>query len=315
MGTETSPSVKLPVIDFSIQPLKPGTEWDLVRSQVRQALEEFGCFEALFGKISLDTRRAIFDTIQELFDLPLQTKLRNVSKKPFHGYVGQYPQVPLFESMAIDDANIHENVESMANILWPQGNPNFCKIIQSYSEQLSELDQIIRRMILESLGVEKYLEEHLGSANYLLRVMKYKGPQTKETKMGLSAHTDKNIVTILYQNQVEGLEVQTKDGEWISVKPSPNSFIVMIGDSLHAWANGRLHSPCHRVMMTGSEARYSAGLFSIPKAGYIVKAPEELVDEEHPLLFKPFDHVEFLEFYYRDAGQRAESALKTYCGV
>lgn len=125
MGTETSPSVKLPVIDFSIQPLKPGTEWDLVRSQVRQALEEFGCFEALFGKISLDTRRAIFDTIQELFDLPLQTKLRNVSKKPFHGYVGQYPQVPLFESMAIDDANIHENVESLANILWPQGNPNF----------------------------------------------------------------------------------------------------------------------------------------------------------------------------------------------
>lgn len=86
---------------------------------------------------------------------------------------------------------------------------------------------------MESLGVEKYLEEHLGSANYLLRVMKYKGPQTKETKMGLSAHTDKNIVTILYQNQVEGLEVQTKDGEWISVKPSPNSFIVMIGDSLH----------------------------------------------------------------------------------
>lgn len=68
-------------------------------------------------------------------------------------------------------------------------------------------------------------------------------------------------------------------------------------------------------MMTGIETRYSTGFFSIPKAGYKIEAPEELVDEEHPLLFKPFDHFEFLEFYYTEAGQRAESALKTYCGV
>lgn len=86
---------------------------------------------------------------------------------------------------------------------------------------------------MESLGLEKYLEEHLHSTNYLLRVMKYKGPQTSETKLGLNAHTDKNIVTILYQNQVEGLEVQAKDGKWISFKPSPESFVVMIGDSLY----------------------------------------------------------------------------------
>lgn len=88
-------------------------------------------------------------------------------------------------------------------------------------------------MILESLGVEKYLEEHLNSSNYLLRVMKYKGPETSDTKLGLSSHTDRNIVTILYQNEVEGLEVMTKDGKWISYKPSLNSFVVMIGDSLH----------------------------------------------------------------------------------
>ncbi|CAK9174662.1 unnamed protein product [Ilex paraguariensis] len=170
-------------------------------------------------------------------------------------------------------------------------------------------------MVLESLGVEKYLEEHIASTNYLLRVMKYKGPESSENKLGLNAHTDKNIVTILYQNQVDGLEVQTKDGEWINVKPSPDSFTVMIGDSFYAWANGRFHSPYHRVMMTGFETRYSLGLFSIPKAGYIIKAPEELVDEDHPLLFKAFDHVEFLGFYYTEAGQKAKSALQTYCGV
>ncbi|XP_008228619.1 PREDICTED: probable 2-oxoglutarate-dependent dioxygenase AOP1 [Prunus mume] len=314
MGSETPP--KLPVIDFSNQSLTPGTtEWNAVRAQVHNALEEYGCFEALFNKVPSHIRKSIFPSIEELFDLPLQTKLQNVSKKPYHGYVGQYPMVPLYESMGVDGANVYEQVQSLTNTLWPRGNPSFCKAIQSFSEQVSELDQIIRRMILESLGLEKYLEEHLESTNYLLRVMKYKGPQTNETKLGLNAHTDKNIVTILYQNQVDGLEVQNKDGKWINVKPSPDSFIAMIGDSLYAWTNGRLHSPYHRVMMSGNEARYSTGLFSIPKEGYIIKAPEEVVDEEHPLLFKPFDHVQFLGFYYSEAGQRAHSALKTYCGV
>ncbi|KAL3335344.1 hypothetical protein AABB24_031519 [Solanum stoloniferum] len=89
----------------------------------------------------------------------------------------------------------------------------FCKTIQSYSEQLSKLDKTIRRMIMESLGVEKYMDEHMNSANYPLRLIKYKEPQSDETKTGLSAHTDKNIVTILYQNQVKGLEILTKDGQ------------------------------------------------------------------------------------------------------
>ncbi|PNX70698.1 2-oxoglutarate-dependent dioxygenase, partial [Trifolium pratense] len=82
-----------------------------------------------------------------------------------------------------------------------------------------------------------------------------------------------------------------------------------------AWSNGRLHSPFHRIMMSGNEARYSTGLFSIPKGGYIIKAPEELVDEEHPLLFKPYDHVEFLKYYYSEKGQRDQFAMHTFCGV
>ncbi|CAN4100188.1 unnamed protein product [Withania somnifera] len=170
-------------------------------------------------------------------------------------------------------------------------------------------------MILESLGVEKYVDEHMNSTNYLLRVMKYKAPQSSETELGFSAHTDKNIITILYQNQVNGLQVLTKDGQWIDVEPTPETFTVLIGDSLQAWANGRLHAAYHKVMMRGNEARYSVGLFSIPKAGYMIEAPKELVDEEHPLLFKPFDPLEYFTFCYTEEGMKCESALKTYCGV
>ncbi|KAI3789690.1 hypothetical protein L2E82_02493 [Cichorium intybus] len=314
MGSETP--LKLPFINFSNVDQNTKTlDWDLAKSQVHRALEEFGCFEATFTSIPTELHTSMFDSLKLLFDLPLQTKLKNKSSKPFHGYVGQYPMVPLYESMGIDDAPLLEKVDTFTRILWHEGNPEFCKTIQEFSTKLSKLDQMVRMMVLESLGLDKYIEEHMGSTNYLLRVMKYKGPETNESALGLNSHTDKNIVTILHQNQVDGLEVQTKSGNWIKIQPSPNSFIVMIGDSFYAWTNGRLHSPYHRVMMSGEKARYSLGLFSVPKAGYVVKAPKEVVDEEHPLLFNPFDHVEFLQFYYTEVGQRAPSALKTYCGV
>ncbi|PHT30038.1 putative 2-oxoglutarate-dependent dioxygenase AOP1.2 [Capsicum baccatum] len=254
MGSE---NIKLPSIDFSHEDLKPGTPvWNQVKSKVHKALVEYGCFEESFDKIPIHLRNSIFEFSQEVFNLPLETKVRNVSTKPFYGYVGHFPKVPLYESMGIDDANIPHEVEKFTQILWPQGNPTFCKTTQSYSEQLVELDQIVK-----------------------------------------------------------GLQVLTKDGQWINVDATPNTFTVIIGDSLHAWTNGRLHSSYHRVMMTGNEARYSVGLFSLPKAGYTIKAPEELVDDEHPLLFKPFDHLKFLAFCYSKEGMRWEFPLKTYCGV
>ncbi|CAK9174658.1 unnamed protein product [Ilex paraguariensis] len=315
MGSETT-TLRLPIIDFSKVEFKPdNVEWDLVRVQVQEALQEFGCFEALFDKVPSELRKSIFDAVEELYNLPLETKQKNSSQKLFQGYLGQLPMMPLYEGMAINDANLLEKAESFTNLLWPEGNPGFCKTIQSFSEQLSELDRIIRRMVLESFGVEKYLDEHIESTNYALRVLKYNEPKTTETMLGLKTHTDKNCMTILCENQVHGLEIQTKDGKWMNVKPSPDSFTVLIGDCFYAWTNGWLHAPTHRVMMSGFKARYSVGFQSIPKGGYIIKAPEELVDEDHPILFKPFDYVEFIEFYDTEAGRKAKSALKTYCGV
>jgi len=124
MGSEDTP--KLPVINFTDLKLEAkDPNWEAVKSQVHRALVEFGCFEAVFDRVPLELRKAILGSLQELFDLPLQTKLLNVSKKIFHGYVGQYPMVPLFESMGIDDAVVYEEVESLTNTMWPNGNPNF----------------------------------------------------------------------------------------------------------------------------------------------------------------------------------------------
>ncbi|KAF9610358.1 hypothetical protein IFM89_022028 [Coptis chinensis] len=47
------------------------------------------------------------------------------------------------------------------------------KAIHSYTKQVVELDQMLRRMVFESLGVEKYYDGHIESGNYRFRVQKY----------------------------------------------------------------------------------------------------------------------------------------------
>lgn len=117
-------SLKLPLIDFSNLELG-SPKWEMAKALVKKALEEFGCFEASFEKVLLEARKGLFEALEELFNLPLETKLRNVSQKPFHGYVGQYPMAPLFESMGVEDSTMLEKVQTFTNILWPQGNPTF----------------------------------------------------------------------------------------------------------------------------------------------------------------------------------------------
>ncbi|PKI72974.1 hypothetical protein CRG98_006674 [Punica granatum] len=82
-----------------------------------------------------------------------------------------------------------------------------------------------------------------------------------------------------------------------------------------AWSNGRIKACYHRVAVREeNEVRYSLGVFSYQKG--MIKTPDELIDEERPQQFKPFDHVDFL--CYRDSSDnrvKAQSLIKTYWGV
>lgn len=112
-----SESLQLPVIDFSDQNLTPGTsKWDKVKADVRKALEDYGCFQAYVDKVSnIELDKSVYEAMEKLFDLPVQTKQRNVSSKPFHGYLSHN----LYQSLGIEDANVAEKVNDFIQLLWP----------------------------------------------------------------------------------------------------------------------------------------------------------------------------------------------------
>ncbi|KAK6148929.1 hypothetical protein DH2020_016454 [Rehmannia glutinosa] len=249
--------------------------------------------------------RRNFRASEELFDLPTDVKILNTSDTPSRGYVGQEPVIPLYEGLGIENANTREGVEKFTSLLWPSGNDPFCETALEFSKFVVELDQLVMRMVSEVYGIENSYETLLGTTSYLLRLIKYRVPSIDETSLGIVPHTDKSFMSILHQRQVQGLEIKTKNGEnWILVDPSPSSFIVMAGDVCMAWTNGRIEPSTHRVIMKGSEERYSLGLFSFIK-DLKIQVPEELVDDEHPLQYKPFGHYEYIHFYYTEEGKKS----------
>ncbi|KAK9101848.1 hypothetical protein Sjap_019102 [Stephania japonica] len=306
------PHLGLPVVAFCKEDLKPGTpEWNSVKNQVMQALQEHGAFEAVYNKVSSELSDDLYCGLKDLFDLPIETKRRITCKRIYNSYL----KFPICESMGIEDAHLLENAQSFTNTLWPEGNPNMCETLNSFAKKITELDEMVRRMVLEGFGVEKYCDEHFESTFTSLRINKYEAPNTNEGILAFNPHTDESVVTILHQTQVRGLQVQSKDGEWFNVKLSPNSFLVMAGDIFLAFVNGRLHSPYHRVIMRGTEDRYSAVLFSVPKVGCEVRTREELIDKEHPQQYKPFDYDKYLDFICANDAPVVKSPLRVFCGL
>lgn len=124
MGTQTE--VKVPVLDLSKEKLKPGTDsWVLACKQVRHAFEEYGCVEVVCDKISMELDSSIFAAVDDLFNLPLETKKQTTSDRPFHSYFGLYSFIPLYESLGIDNPTTSQGSQHFTNIMWPAGNDRF----------------------------------------------------------------------------------------------------------------------------------------------------------------------------------------------
>ncbi|KAB1214323.1 putative 2-oxoglutarate-dependent dioxygenase AOP1.2 [Morella rubra] len=163
----------------------------------------------------------------------------------------------------------------------------------SYARLMMELDKTVTRMVFENYGVEKLYDSHMELTTRTLAFLKYKEPQKTGTNAGLKNHTDKHFTSILHQNRIRGLEIKTKD-DWIVYDPSPTSFIFLAADALQAWSNDRIQACIHRVMLSEEQTvRYSLGLFAFNDG--IIQVPEELVDDEHPLLYKPFNILDYVK--------------------
>ncbi|CAM8966187.1 unnamed protein product [Rhodiola kirilowii] len=311
---------KIPIFDIFMEDLKLGPnggcgENNDMMTKVREACEVHGCF--LLRCNESDTRsltEEMFEGMRSLFDLPDDIKRRYISSKPYSSYAGKNPVVPLLESFGIDDPHLDESSKAFTDVIWPQGNPEFCSALDGMTSRMLQLNLAMLKVIFESYGAGSSFESFAeNTSSSLLRLMKYTVPPSGAVGMGLVPHTDKSALTILCQNDVQGLEIMSKDGVWTHVVVPHGCFLVVLGDTLKAWSNGRMHAVKHKVTMSGNKDRYSCGLFTLPNEGVVVEVHKELVDNEHPILYKPFNYTDYISYIVQSNNR--EDALEFYAGV
>ena len=124
MGSQTEPL--LPIIDFTNENLKPGSDtWVSACQVVRSALEDQGGFLALYDKVDSEVYNSVYSAMEKLFDLPIATKRRNTTEKPIFSYSGQRSGIPLYESAGIVNPLSIEDCRKYTQIIWPEGNDHF----------------------------------------------------------------------------------------------------------------------------------------------------------------------------------------------
>ena len=94
-----------------------------------------------------------------------------------------------------------------------------------------------------------------------------------DLKFTTPIHTDSGFLTLLSTFNYPGLQVNTNDDVYKSVKPRPNTIVVNLGDMLSRITNYTLKATKHRVLDIGVE-RFSSPFFFEPR--YAAEIPTVL---------------------------------------
>lgn len=91
-------------------------------------------------------------------------------------------------------------------------------------------------------------------------------------QFGVGPHTDFGVLTVLCQDSVGGLQVESLDGEWIQAPPIEGTLIINVADLLNRWTDGAYKSTPHRVVNSSGKERLSLVLAYDPNPETIIDA-------------------------------------------
>ncbi|MEF2977111.1 isopenicillin N synthase family dioxygenase [Subtercola sp. YIM 133946] len=184
------------------------------------------------------------------------------------------------------------SADDYASNTWPDVD-GFEARVSAYYDATSQVAQALIRIFEAALEVEPgSLEAITDHSIDVLRMNNYALPEGEielgAELTGMGEHTDFGIVTVLWADQVEGLQVLDRDGDWHDVSPADDAFLINLGDVAARLTNDQWMSTLHRVkppIVNGTiRRRRSAAFFHDGNADAVVGPLPHFVaegDEPH----------------------------------
>lgn len=309
----------IPVVDLS-----DFTSGDAVRKQnfvqaLGKAYEDVGFVAVKNHGISDNLIADLYEYVQQFFELPTEVKEKyeirelagqrgftSFGREHAKGY--EAPDLKEFfqygQEVTDNDPIKSEYPENVTVDEVAPFTPTLRKAYRAFEKSGSSLLQAIALY----LGLEEhYFDPYVHNGNSILRAIHYP-PITQEPKSAIRAeqHEDINLITLLVGASADGLQILSKQNNWVPVTSLPEQIVVNVGDMLQRLTNNRLKSTTHRVVNPPREKwdspRFSIPFFLHPKSEMSLACLESCIDAAHPKAYEDYTAGEYLDERLREIG-------------
>lgn len=315
--------MSIPVIDLAR--FEGGTQEDQqqVAQQVDQAARQIGFMQLAGHGVSSHHLQQLQQAMDDFFSLPLAAKEQWRSPDPRinRGYspplaerlsysLGVDSPPDLFEAFNMgaawtDFPELQLDPISYPVNIWPVHPASFRQGVHTWFGEMAGVARRVTRMFACALDLPSDFFEPLADHSLdVLRLNVYamqpQNADLRANQMGMGAHTDYGIVTVLWADAVEpGLQVLDRDGRWHEAKPASGHLLINIGDLMARWTNDRWLSSLHRVRPPVNAQgqlvrRRSAAFFHDGNADAVVSCLPSCADAHHPPRYEPITVAEHI---------------------
>jgi isopenicillin N synthase-like dioxygenase len=280
-------------------------------------LREFGFLNVEGHGIDSSLIRGTYQLWQRFFALDEPTKSRYSGIEggargftPFGvEHAKDYPLPDLKEfwhvGQELPDAHPYR-YEYPANV-WPDELPEIKEPTLRLYRSLERVAEDLLRALAEYFDLPRdTFASMMEWGNSILRVIHYPPvPPGADPAVRAAAHEDINLITLLCEATDSGLEILTREGEWMPVETGEGQIVVDAGDMLSRCTNEVVPATTHRVVNPSSSAnrhRFSMPFFVHPYSACDLTVMERFTSSDNPPKFPPITAGQFLDQRLREIG-------------
>ena len=284
-----------------------------------KAFEEVGFVAVKNHGISADLISLLYNNVQAFFSLPLEKKRKfevvglagqrgytSFGKEHAKGSIA--PDLKeFFQYGQVQDSY---DVDYLSNILVPEID-SFNTSFDAAYIAFENSGKFLLQAIALYLNLEQsYFNNYIDKGNSILRAIHYP-PITLEPLSAIRAeqHEDINLITLLVGASADGLQILTKNNDWLSVTALPDQIVVNVGDMLQRLTNNKLKSTTHRVVNPSRElwhtSRFSIPFFLHPKSSMSLRCLDNCVTTDQPISYTDISAGDYLDERLKEIGLKA----------
>lgn len=277
---------EIPVIDLAPVRAEDAVGTGRVAAAMRRAAEDIGFFyisnhgvpEATIARAEAAARRFFASPQAQKLSVAMHGGrhrgfLRIGEAKMHGGALSDLKESYVWGLDIAEDDPDHLAGSILAPNAWPAFLPEMRPALNAFFAATHVCGRHLLRAFAASLDLP--LDHFLGSFDKPVSrgSLVYYPPQPPalgDRQFGVGPHTDYGCLTLVHQDDVGGLQVATRRGEWVGALPIAGTLVVNVGDLMARWSNDHFKSTPHRVVNSSGVERHSLAMFVDPNADTVV---------------------------------------------